>query len=86
MEYIVALLIVALIVVLYMKKGDKVYDAVIDNLTTKLREKEAEIVWGLYNKLPKAIKDKVDSKTIADIVSFAIGIVADVLGKKESTK
>lgn len=82
MEYIIALLVVALIVVLYFKQPNKVYDVVIGSLIDTLQDKEGEIVYGLYNKLPQRIKDKVDSKTIAEIVGFAIGVVADILGKK----
>lgn len=86
MEYIVALLIIAIIVILYIKQPSKVYDVVIGSLIGTLQSKESEIVYGLYNKLPQSVKDKVDSKTIAEIVSFTIGIVTDLLGKKESTK
>ncbi|WP_090739445.1 hypothetical protein [Paenibacillus sp. Mc5Re-14] len=86
MEYIVALLIIAIIVILYIKQPNKVYDVVIGSLVGTLQSKEGEIVYGLYNKLPQSIKDKVDSKTVAEIVSFTIEIVADLLGKKESTK
>lgn len=83
MEYVVALLVVALIAVLYFKQPNKVYDVVIGSLVETLRNKEGEIVYGLYNKLPKSIKEKVDSKTIAEIVAFTIGVVADILGKKD---
>lgn len=83
MEYIIALLVIALIVVLYIKNPSKIYDAVIGSLIESLKVKEGEIVYGLYNKLPQSIKDKVDSKVIAEIVGFTIGIVADVLGKKD---
>lgn len=86
MEYIVALLIIAIIVILYIKQPSKVYDIVIGSLVDTLKSKEGEIVYGLYNKLPQGIKDKVDSKTIAEIVSFTIGVVADLLGKKETDK
>lgn len=86
MEYIVALLIIAIIVILYIKQPNKVYDVVIGSLVDTLKSKEGEIVYGLYNKLPQSIKDKVDSKTISDIVSFTIGVVADLLGKKETIK
>lgn len=86
MEYIVALLIIAIIVILYIKQPSKVYDVVIGSLVDSLRNKEGEIVYGLYNKLPQRIKDKVDSQTIAEIVSFTIGIVADLFGKKEIDK
>lgn len=82
MEYIIALLVIALIVILYIKQPNKVYDVVIGSLIYSLKEKEGEIVYGLYNKLPQHIKDKVDSKIIAEIVGFTIGIVVDVLGKK----
>ncbi|OME54141.1 hypothetical protein BSK59_16305 [Paenibacillus odorifer] len=83
MEYIVALLVIALIVAIYFKQPNKVYDVVVGSLIESLRNKEGEIVYGLYNKLPQSIKDKVDSKVIADIVGFTIGIVADMLGEKE---
>ncbi|MGG4105127.1 hypothetical protein AAXB25_14520 [Paenibacillus lautus] len=86
MEYIVALLIIAIIVILYIKQPNKVYDVVIGSLVDTLKSKEGEIVYGLYNKLPQSIKDKVDTKTIAEIVSFTIGVVADLLGKKETIK
>lgn len=82
MEYIIVLLILAIIVVLYIKQPNKVYDAVIGSLLESLKSKEGEIVNGLYNKLPASIKAKVDSKTVAEIVSFTIGIIVDVLGKK----
>ena len=84
MEYIVALLVIAIIVLLYIKQPNKVYDVVVGSLVESLKNKESDIVYGLYNKLPQSIKAKVDSKTIAEIVSFTIGIVADVLGKKDS--
>lgn len=83
MEYIIALLVIALIVVLYIKQPSKVYDVVFGSLVEALRNKEGEIVYALYNKLPQGIKDKVGSKTIAEIVAFTIGVVADILGKKD---
>ncbi|MCY9758393.1 hypothetical protein M5X00_29685 [Paenibacillus alvei] len=82
MEYVIALLVVALIVILYFKQPNKVYDVVIGSLIETLRNKEGEIVYGLYNKLPDNIKNKVDSKTIAEIVGFTIGIVGDIFGRK----
>lgn len=81
MEYIVALLVIAIILLFYFKQPDAVYKAVTGTLTEKLQSKEGEIVYGLYNKLPQSIKDKVDSKTIADIVSFTIDIMVDLFGK-----
>jgi F0F1-type ATP synthase assembly protein I len=84
MEYIVALLVIALIVVLYIKQPSKIYDVVIGSLVESLQNKEGEIVYGLYNKLPQAIKDKVDSKLLAEIVSFILDVVVDVLGKKDT--
>jgi hypothetical protein len=83
MEYVVALLVVALVVVLYFKQSDKVYAVVIGKLIETLDNNEGEIVYGLYNKLPQQIKDKVDSKLIAEIVSFTIGILIDILGGKK---
>lgn len=83
MEYIVVVLLLALIAVLLFKKPNKIQSVITNTAIEALRKNEAEIVQGLYNKLPKSIKEKVDSKTIAEIVSFTIGIVADLFDKKE---
>ncbi|MEK5036281.1 hypothetical protein MKY96_33050 [Paenibacillus sp. FSL R7-0302] len=82
MEYLIALLVVALIAVLYFKNSSKVYKVIVGTLIEALKNKEAEIVYGLYNKLPQSIKDKVDSRMIAEIVGFTIGVVADILSDK----
>lgn len=84
MEYVIVLLIIALIVVLFIKQPSIIQGVVFGSLIETLQNREGEIVYGLYNNLPQHIKDKVDSKLIAEIVSFTIGIVVDVLGKKDS--
>ncbi|TVX86106.1 hypothetical protein [Paenibacillus agilis] len=83
MEYLIALLIVALIAVLFFKQPNKVYDVVMTSLIDEVRAKEADIVHGLYNKLPDNIKSKVDSQTVAQIVSFTIQVASDILVDKE---
>lgn len=86
MEYLVVLLVIALIAVVYFKQPNKVYEAVTSSLIETLAKKEGEIVQGLYNKLPQNIKDKIDSQTIAEIVGILIGVVTDILGFKGKEK
>jgi hypothetical protein len=84
MEYLVILLAIALVVVLYLKQPKQMYKIVANAIIASLRNKEVEIVQGMYNKLPQDVKKKVDSKVVAEIVSFTLGVIIDVL--EESVK
>ncbi|ALA47877.1 hypothetical protein ABE137_11980 [Brevibacillus laterosporus] len=87
MEYVIILLLVALVALLYFKQPNKVQAILSKAIINRLREKEAEIVQELYNKLPDEIRKKVDSKLIAEIVGLTIGVAIDILesvfGKSE---
>lgn len=79
MEYVIIGLLVALLIALYLKQPKQLTNIITKATVSNLRKREAEIVLGLYNKLPANIKDKVDSKTLSEVVSFTLGIAIDVL-------
>lgn len=79
MEYVIILLLVALVAILYFKQPNKVQGVLSKVIINGLREKEAEIVQGLYNRLPDEVRKSVDSKLIAEIVGLTIGVAIDVL-------
>lgn len=81
MEYVIIGLLILLLIVLYFKKPKELTNLIVTLTVKNLREREAEIVLGLYNKLPSHIKEKIDSKTISYLVSFTIGVAIDVLEK-----
>jgi len=87
MEYLVVLLVLAIIAIYFFKKPNKVKETIVDALVESLRKNEPYIVQGIYNKLPASIKNKVDSKLIAEIVESTIGVVIDLLtGKDEGNE
>lgn len=88
MEYIAVGIIglIALLTLLIYKTPNaitkKVTFNVLDMLGEYLKEREAEIVLAVYNRLPKEIKSRVDSKIIADLVAYVIDAITNIFTKK----
>jgi hypothetical protein len=79
MEYLVIVLLLAVIVILAFRQPNKVKDAVITSTLDELKNKESEIVQGVYNHLPPSIKEKVDYKIVADLTSFVLNVGMDIV-------
>jgi hypothetical protein len=79
MEYIILLLLVVIVGILFFKNPSQLQNKLIDATVKELRDREADIVLGAYNKLPKEIKDKVDSKMYAEIISFGLNVTLEII-------
>jgi hypothetical protein len=79
MEYLIILLLLLLVAILYFKKPNQLQDKLIDLTLEQIKQNEAEIVKGSYNALPDSLKQKIDSKVFADIVSKALDVTLDVI-------
>lgn len=79
MEYLVIVLLLGVIALIWFRKPNKVYNAILHSILTELRKSEPELVKGVYNGLPPQVKQKVDSEMVAYVVSYVISIADDVL-------
>lgn len=79
MEYIVILLLLSVIVILAFRQPNKIKEIVINSTIEEIKKNEAEIVNGVYNRLPESLREKVDSKTVAELVSFALNVGLDIV-------
>lgn len=79
MEYIVILLLLSVIVILAFRQPNKIKEIVINSTIEEIKKNEAEIVNGVYSRLPESLREKVDSKTVAELVSFALNVGLDIV-------
>lgn len=78
-EYLIVVLIIALALVLYFHAPKKVINIVLRAVVDFIRQIEAELVKGLYNRLPASLKAKVGSEQVAFIVEQILDMLIDVL-------
>jgi len=83
MEYVGYGLVVLIGLAMYFFRPKQVYKFLADAVTNNLVKNEAEIVKGLYNRLPIDVKKVVTSKQIAMIVASVIDLVQNII---EETK
>ncbi|MGG0667623.1 hypothetical protein ABE073_03750 [Lederbergia citrisecunda] len=83
--YIIGSLIVLLLIVLFVKNKNKAIMLLTGHIMTTLKSQEAFIVQGVYNIIPKDIKQVVSSQHIAMIISYAIMMIGRLL-KNEDTE
>ena len=79
MEYVVILLLLVVIGVLAFRQPNRVKDIIITSTMKELKDKESEIVQGVYDRLPPSIKEKVDYKIVADLTSFVLNVGLDIV-------
>lgn len=77
--YIIGSLIVLLLIVLFVKNKSKAIGLLTGHIMTTLKNQEAFIVQGVYNSIPKDIKQVVQSQHIAMIVAYAIMMIGKLL-------
>lgn len=83
MEYVGYGLVILIGLGMYFFRPKQVYKFLADAVTNNLVKNEAEIVKGLYNRLPADVKKVVTSKQIAMIVASVIDLVQNII---EETK
>lgn len=79
MEYIVIVLLVGIIALMWFKQPNKMTNTILDAVVKNIRDSEAELVMGVYNKLPAKIKGNTDSKVIADVVAYVVDLACDII-------
>lgn len=77
--YIIGSLITLLLIVLFIKNKNKAIILLTGHIMTTLKSQEAFIVQGVYNFIPKDVKQIVQSQHVAVIVSYAIMMIGKLL-------
>lgn len=81
--YIIGALILLVVTILIFKMPNKAVKVFTGHLMTFLHSQEAAIVQGIYNILPKEIRALVPSIYIAEIISFSILYIGQLLKEDE---
>lgn len=81
--YIIGALILLMIILLVFKMPNQAISIFKGHLMTFLKSQEAFLVQGIYNILPKEIRALVPSIYIAEIISFSILYIGQLLKEDE---
>jgi hypothetical protein len=79
MEGLIVLLLIAFIVILFFKQPNKMTDAILKVISTKIYSKEKEIVDAIYKKIPNEVKKQIPKEWVRFIVSKTLETAVDIL-------
>jgi Holliday junction resolvasome RuvABC endonuclease subunit len=80
--YIIAGLLIILLATLAVKNPSFAMNLFKSNIMIIIKSHEAQLVQAVHSALPKEIKNRIDSKDIADVVAFAILMIGKMLKDK----
>lgn len=77
-DYFILTMGILVLILAFIKRPSKLFKL----LTSAIKDNEGQIVANVYNSLPKQVRDRVDSKLVAEIIESVIDILVEEIYKK----